>query len=163
MDEQKNQEIWEQWEKAVNQMTGYVLAELTDNYVVDVWPSEHMRELLETQKWKVLEIRVFNSEKEMKLFRGDIGSTFRLRTLDESGKDTEDYYDEEQYLDIDTRRSAELFQRSQDVYTTGGGQYHLPLNRMNEARIMIRYHIGKYEDSGQARIEDWRVVDFKEG
>ena len=161
MDEKK-QDIWEQWTEETKQMKGYVLAELTDRYIVDKWPLEKTPKLLENHRSKVLEIRVFNKEREVKLFRGDIGREFRMRTLDEKGENVE-YYDEEQFLDIDTKRSAKLFNDTYEVYATGGGRYHLPLTSMKDAKIVVRYHFGKYEDSGQARIEDWRAVELKEG
>lgn len=57
MDEKK-QGIWEQWREETKQMEGYVLAELTDCYIVDSWPLLRTPELLENQINKVLEVRV---------------------------------------------------------------------------------------------------------
>lgn len=162
MDDQKMQDIWRQWTEETTPMKGFVLAELTDRYIVDNWPLVHTPEILDLQKNKILEIRVFNKEREVKLFRGDIGRDFRMRILDESDKSVE-YYDEEQFLDIDTKRSEKIFKDTNEVYATGGGRYYLPLKSMDDAKIVIRYHFGKYEDSGQARIKDWRAVELKEG
>ena len=147
MDEKK-QGIWEQWREETKQMEGYVLAELTDCYIVDSWPLVRTPELLDNQINKVLEVRVFNKEREAKLFRGDIGRAFRMRILDEKGKNVE-YYDEEQYLDIDTKRSAKLFNDTHEVYATGGGRYYLPLMSMEDAKIVIRYYFGKYDQPAQ--------------
>ena len=80
MDEKK-QDIWEQWTEETKQMKGYVLAELTDRYIVDKWPLEKTPKFLENHRNKVLEIRVFNKEREVKLFRGDIGREFKMSIL----------------------------------------------------------------------------------
>jgi len=148
--------------EAKNIESGYVVAALTDEYIVDLWPMEH--DSLEGKESRLLEIRVFNEEKEVKLSRTDILKEFRMRIRDDNTMDPkQDYYDEVQILDIDTQKSAKHFESTHQVYTTGGGRYFLPLAGMESARVKIRYYLERYEESGQARICDFRLVTFKEG
>ena len=131
--------------------TRFIVA-LTDEYIVD--NLGRIKELLSEKEEKVLEIRVFNKEKEYKLFRPQAGDDFKERIRLDDGE----FYDEVQYLDIDTKVST-----PNAVYTTGGGKYNLPLQRINDAKIRIRYYLGKYDKTGQARICDWRIVELMEG
>lgn len=141
---------------AAEGMQGYVVAALTDEYIVDRWP---MSEDLSEKEEKILEVRVFNEEKEIKLFRTDIGKKFKdLRILDDSelyGKF--ESFEQEQYLDIDTKRSV-----CDDgyVFTTGGGNYRLPFGYSEESKVIIKYYMEEEPDSGMARIADWRVAGF---
>ncbi len=138
---------------------GWMIAALTDKYIVDSWPMN--REIdWESEEVKVLEIRIFNADKELKLSRSDIGRDFSQRKLPNSNLTDEESYDEIQYLDIDEDKSK----RCPDgmVYTTGGGKYSLPLTNVKNAKIRIRYYWGKYEKTGQAKIEDWRLVELVE-
>lgn len=143
-------------------MNSWILAAMTDEYMVDRLTPEKtdsiMEKLLGSEK-KVLEIRIFDSNKEHRLFRSDIGKdTFAMRSIYDigDGKDTRDQFDEDQYLDIDEARGH----TDGYVYTTGGGRYHLPLDRIHDAKIRIRYYLEQYPETGQARIADWRVVEF---
>lgn len=140
--------------------TGWVIAALTDEYIVDKWPLQGSA--LKGKEEKVLEIRIFNQDGEMKLSRSDISRDFAFRTIFDVGVDTDpkDKYDELQYLDIDEKNG-----KSSDgkVTTTGGGRYNLPIGNLSDAMIRIRYYLGKYEDTGHARVEDWRIVEFVEG
>ena len=121
-----------------------------------------MKNTLLGKEDKILEIRIFNRQKEKKLFRGDIGKHFHERTRsDEELK--EEFYDESQLLDIDEKRSKRSFADTGRVQTTGGGSYDLPLPSMKDARVIIRYYLSRYERSGQARISDWRLVAFQNG
>ena len=134
-----------------------IIASLTDEYLVDEWPLGG--DELASKEDKILEIRVFNNKEECKLSRSDIGKEFSFRRIydDEENRDS---YDEWQFLDID-----ESIQRDDagKVTATGGGKYKLPLKSSMNAKICIRYYLGRYVATGQARIEDWRVVEFKEG
>ena len=139
---------------------GYIIAALTDEYIVDYWPSEKYQEIVDREEL-VLEIRVFDNGSEMKISRGNIGSAFKERRISDKEKDMEkiDIFDEVQYLDIDDTKEM----KDRMVKTTGGGKFKLPLNKKENAKIRIRYYLGKYERTGQARVEDWRVVGFEEG
>lgn len=156
------------------EIKGMVIASLTDTYIVDSWP-EMQGSTLEGREDKILELRIFNEKEEHLLFRTDTGKDFTARMLKDtpdgiklfvngeekdSAKDWESF-DEEQYLDIDAQRSRNLPEH--EYYTTGGGRYCLPLANVPDAKVKIRYYLSRYEKTGQARIADWRVVDFTEG
>ena len=154
-------------EKAAKGITvGWIIAAFTDEYYVDKWPCQ--AEHLLSKEEKTLEIRVFGTNREYKLSRFDIGNEFAYRELVDKDKvkDTNnnctelEYYDEWQYLDVDVTRGQSV---NGEVYSTGGGKYKLPLQKTNDAKIRIRYYFDKYEATGQARIADWRVVEFVEG
>ena len=152
---------WTTFFEVINEMeNGYVLASLTDQYVVDRWPMAYHSFVWEDMKDKVLEIRVFNEEKEIKLFRTDVGREFQMRTKDEEGLLVDEYMDEYQYLDIDEKRSQKLFTEKQLVRATGGGTYHLPLEEMKDACLQVRYYFRRDEETGVADICDWRAVKF---
>lgn len=140
--------------------SGGFIAALTDEYLVESWPIEEG--FLTGKEEKVLEVRIFGQMGEMKLSRSTIGQDFSLRSVFDEGeeKDARDSYDEVQYLDIDDQIGRDDKGR---VTATGGGVYHLPVNNIRDARIRIRYYLGKYGETGQSRIEDWRVVEFVEG
>ena len=140
---------------------GYVAAQLTDEYVLGSW--QNKRSELCNNESKVLEIRVFDANCEYRLFRGNIGKAFIYREINDKNEGKEpykDYWDEDQYLDIDTAASSESFIENGEVRTTGGGRYSLPLVDMTDAMVTVRYYFGCY-DSGQAKISDWRLVGFK--
>ena len=130
----------------------WFIAALTDEYILD--NVKKLNDLLSDKEGKVLEIREFNKDKEYKLFRPQIDTEFRERISENKGE----FYDEIQYLDIDTKASS-----GKVTVTTGGGKYNLPLHNKNNARIKIRYYIDKYETTGQARVSDWRIVELMEG
>lgn len=132
---------------------GYVITALTDRYIVDRWP---LPECNWPDEKKVLEVRVFNESGENKLVRGDVSEAFRFRSITDE-TDGRDSFDEWQYLDID--ETAGVIEGK--VHSTGGGEYHLPLESTKNARILIRYYLGRYEETRQARVEDWRVVGFQ--
>jgi hypothetical protein len=135
---------------------GWIIAALTDKYIVDSWPCALTGDIEKSEN-KVLEIRIFNQSCEMKISRAEMGADLRFRMLsDESEAET---FDELQYLDIDDKRLGS----GNTVYATGGGAYNLPLESKKDAKLRIRYYIGKYEETGQARIADWRAVEFVEG
>lgn len=136
-------------------MSGYMTAALTDEYIVNTFPESI--NILEGKEDKILEVRVFNKNKEIRLFRPDISGEFRMRVIDDSDGKTE-FFEEYQYLDIDSTVDAGGSARVQ----TGGGRFDLPV-RSKEPKILIRYYLGKYEKTGHARITDWRLVDLVEG
>ena len=134
----------------------YFIAALTDEYIVDRAENFGKYEI-DSQKDKILEIRVFDLDKEYKLFRTSVGRPFIDRLLEDDPE--MDHYDEVQYLDIDDSvRPADGKVRS-----TGGGEYNLPMDETKNAKVRIRYYLDKYSSTGQVRIKDWRVVGFEEG
>lgn len=141
---------------------GWIIAALTDKYLVDCADSEKTNRHIRENAEKVLDIRIFDKNAEHRLFRTGVGDNeFYQRSIYDRGekRDSRDYYDEVQFLDIDEKKGHE----GGFVKTTGGGKYYLPLNRIVDAKIRIRYYLGEYEGSGQARIMDWRVVELMEG
>ena len=146
--------------KEANNTQGYIIAALTDEYIVDIWPV--MQEgTLEDKEEKILEIRIFNKDEEFKLVRTDISKDFVMRHRKDENLEERDYMDESQYLDIDTKKTGEMAEKGGYVYATGGGRYYLPENKVENLKIKIRYYFDRYKNSGQARICDWRVVGFE--
>lgn len=152
---------WEVMKNMARNIEGYVIGSLTDEYIVDIWP-DMKHSTFEGKEDKLLEVRIFNTEQEIKMFRTDILQDFQIRHIDDR-LDGRDYGEESQFLDIDTKKSKLIFEEKHEVYTTGGGKYYLPLEKMEDAKILIRYYYDSYKDSGQARVCDWRLVDFQEG
>ena len=146
---------------------GFVFAMLTDEILWERWPLESdRRKLFQEKEEKLLDIRVYNREREVRVSRSDIGRKFLGRNLNDGKESSEwqDYFDEEQFLDIDDERSKELFAVEGKVQATGGGRYPLPLPDFRNAKVLIRNYVGYYEESGQAYVKDWRLSDlFKEG
>ncbi len=140
--------------------TGGCMAALTDEYLVENWPIQEA--LLTGKEEKLLELRIFGKQGELRLSRSIIGQAFSFRSIFDEGveKDERDHYDELQYLDIDETAGKDA---EGNVTATGGGSYRSPVNNIRDAKIRIRYYLGKYEETGQSRIEDWRVVEFVEG
>ena len=135
---------------------GWIIAALTDEYIVDKWPLT--KDILDGKDEKILEVRVFCDNGEMRLSRLDIGKDFFNRNIFDD-EEVRDHFDEVQFLDIDEKVGKSGGGR---VFTTGGGSYNLPVERITDAKIKIRYYLGKYAKTGQAIVEDWRVVEFME-
>lgn len=154
------------FEKASQEIKGldsWIIVQMTDQYLVDKW--QEMKDNLEKiEERKVLEIRIFNKDKEMKLFRSDVGKeVFLYRLRDDTGclDGLESTIDEFQYLDINEDRSKNSFQESNEVYTINGGKFRLPLKNMENAGIVIRHYLDYYEETGQVKVIDWRAVELK--
>ena len=142
---------------------GFIFAMLTDEIFWERWPLESdERKLFQEKERKILDMRIYNKEREVRIFRSDIGRTFRGRSLNDEKDvpDFQDYFDEDQFLDIDDKRSKELFAQQGKVRATGGGEYRLPLSDFKDAKLRIRNYLGYYEESGQAYVKDWRLVDL---
>ena len=170
--------------------SGYYIASLTDEFLVGYWEAvedvpisgtgrvpvqlraagfrtESGKDALRILEngGKVLEIRVFNENRELKLVRSDIAKPFAVRCIDDApfgpsksyDRNYSDYYDEWQILDIDETKGRDA---QECVTATGGGKYFLPLASLPNACVRIRHYLGKYGETGQARVEDWRVVGF---
>ena len=151
------------WQQAGAMEEGFLFAMLTDEIVWERWPlSLEEKEAFRKKEGKLLDIRIFNEEKELRMFRGDIGRKFLGRILEDKkdSLDEAECFDEEQYLDIDAKRSESLFFKEGKVKATGGGCYHLPLKRFENAKIKVRNYLGYYEETGQAYVKDWRLVEL---
>lgn len=128
-------------------------AELVDRYLAGKWQDHG-----EIQESLLLELRVFDASREVKLFREDLGSAFRFRILDDEEKSSEHSFDELQLLDIDREKSA-----GDTVITTGGGKYELPHEvwSVKNPAVRIRHYYRFYDQTGEAYIYDWRCVGFE--
>lgn len=100
----------------------------------------------------LLELRVFDKDKELKIMRPTIADEFFYRIIDDTKNFDDNYIEEEHYLDIDTKKS-----KGMDYVTTGGGRYTLPIE--NAERVLIRNYIS-YDEQGIAQITDFRVVKY---
>lgn len=141
-------------------MEGYVFAAFTDGLLLGIW--DQNIDFI-TEKWdRLLELRIFNENMEVKCYRASIGREFYERIMDKNEEENYDFYEENQILDIDTLRSAELNRETGDVLTTGGGRYHLPVVMTENVSIVTRHYIRENEQTGQAEEFDWRMVGFAE-
>lgn len=114
-----------------------------------------------------LEIRVFDEKSEAKWFRTGVDKAYRFRRItdDESvEKDSLHWWNESQFLDIDTERTKKGRDRGtldrNEVYATGGGRYPLPTEQYKDAKLRIRNYLGEDEDTGELYVKDWRLVGF---
>ncbi len=145
-----------------NVPSGCFIAALTDELAVDT--------VTEIDKWnlgekeeKVLEIRAFDQDKELKLFRSDIGREFAYRKVCDSEYAEDHRFTEVQILDIDEKAGRD---ENGFVRATGGGRYHLPLDNTKNACVEVCYYLDqdqKDKNSVHARVVDWRIVRFVEG
>lgn len=151
-------------EQVLNEVNGYFLnatdsiffvAQYTDKFDIGIWNENTIENTN-----KLLELRVFDNKKEWKLFRSDLGKDFYSRYEDDTGKNEGvDYFDEIQLLDIDISRSSK---DSRKMCTMAGGEYNLPkyIDYLDRAAIIVRHYFGVDNESGQAFIRDYRLVDF---
>lgn len=135
-----------------------VVACLTDEFIVGNWKDKR-NEILEKQG-RLLEVRVFNKDLEIKCFRSDIGKDFKERIRKDDGDIN--FFDQKQIIDIDTKRSKD-FGRNSIVVSTGGGIFELPVDDIENVSILIRHYYRRNEETGQAEVYDWRAVEFVKG
>jgi hypothetical protein len=135
----------------------FFVAQYTDKFDIGIWN----KNVIENTN-KLLELRVFDKDKEWKLFRSDIGKDFSYRFQGEEDNKGEglDYFDEVQLLDIDITKSSK---GKKMMCTTAGGKYNLPkdISDLDRAAIRVRHYFGVDNESGQAFIRDYRLVDFE--
>ena len=159
--------------KTVNQKPSYYAASLTDRFIIGAWGDPDSRSLYEEEQLeKVLELRIFNTDMEMKVWRGDISEPFQIRILDDRNTTTSkktsnnasatesESFEETQILDIDRFRSS----GPNLVRTTGGGFYKLPpeIYQMKNPGLIVRHYFDRCQQTGIAFILDWRCVGFKD-
>jgi hypothetical protein len=134
---------------------------------------------------KLLEIRIFNADREFLARRSNVGGGFSWRLADDK-KITDNtsvkkpfypYYDSFQDLDINGEKLEEELEKGGqkgqvDLYTTVGGKYSLPydifydektVNREDRAtkKIKLRNYL-KYDEIGMATVADTRMCGFVE-
>ncbi len=140
----------------------FFIAQYSDRVEVEKW-----REGIRLEEKNLLELRIFDRDKEWKLFRSSLGQDFSWRCRDDNQPDGtrlqegEDFFDEIQLLDIDIPRSKAAPSHMQ--FTTAGGSYCLPADPpdLDRAGIRIRHYFGVEEASGQAFVKDYRLVGFE--
>lgn len=136
---------------------GYALIQCTDCYSVLKWPEEY----IDLSENKLFEVRIFSKDEERRLFRFDLQDEFCYYVRNDNGlKPEEDYFDQQQILDIDTTKELE----GNYVRSTGGGKYTIPKSifgdKLGRAAILIRHYFG-VAPTGQAYIKDFRCVEFR--
>ena len=151
----------------------YVVASMTDQYYIA--RLEDLLKDIENSSFnseKVIEMRVFNENREDKIFRMSIGKKgeeskylYRKREDDvNAAKHDDSMFDEKQYLDINTEYPLIKENGYFIVEGTRGGIYRLPLEKsINDAMVELRYYVARDEETGQARVSDWRLIRFVEG
>jgi hypothetical protein len=126
---------------------------------------------------KLLEIRIFNADREFLARRSNVGGSFSWRLADDAKlnsdkKYAKPFYDSYQDLDINDEKLKEDVQTGTvDIYTTVGGRYSLPSDilyaersgdrRVRANKIMLRNYL-KYDDIGMAIVADTRMCGFVE-
>ena len=105
---------------------------------------------------KLLEIRCFDEKGEFRAFRSVTGEEFKTREMTDDEKYADGFYDEAQYLDIDTGKTPK---NHSVIYATGGGKYHLPKGMENKKMLLTRTYY-KFDEDGVAHKYDWRLVGF---
>ena len=109
---------------------------------------------------KLLELRVFNANGEVRITRPTIDSEFFVRELiDGCDIDETKCFDQWMHLDINGKS---IKADTNKVSTINGGEYTLPVRPTENIQIMVRNYLA-YEENGQVYIEDWRLVKFGEG
>lgn len=124
------------WAWAETVPEGFLFAMLTDQVVFERWPlAPDGKEAFRKKEGKLLDIRLFNEQMELRMFRGDMGGTLRGRVREDKERDLDlsEYFDEDQYL-------------------------ALPPAGFANAKIKIRNYLAYYEETGQAYVRDWRLA-----
>jgi len=103
---------------------------------------------------RLLELRAFNGEHELKAVRGNLGEEFQVR-------DSKSYFEksrtEQQYLDIDTTKGFKPGEGSVTVNAIAGGEYDL----LNDGITKIELeHYYRADEKGIYRPFDFRIVRF---
>ena len=134
-------------------INGYILASLTDEYIVDTWPMTKYS--LAGKEDKILEIHIFNNKVEERLIRTDLSKDFIYCEVIDTDRD---FFDEYHYIDVDSKRLH--LSNNGMTFTTGGGEFNLPLAEKENSKIIIRYYLDRYDGTGHVKLSDWRMVDF---
>ena len=165
-----NEVLDELFKKAESLDKGYIIALFTDEIYINDWNTDNRKTVktkIQKRKDSLLELRVFDANREIKIFRSDISvdSKISMRVIDDNNSEYDDHYDENQFLDIDTTNISDS-EGMWNVHATGGGKYYLPksVGNIKEIVLKVRHYISRYPSSGKAYVSDWRCVGFeKEG
>ena len=156
---QNEAEFIADFNEAVSSMKeGYIVAMSTDKFDVQCIDSENFERSKLYQM--ALEIRIFHESAEVKWFRTSIDKEWKCRVINDMQlKEDFEYWDEFQYLDIDTEKTRKMGE-SGIAYATGGGRYSLPIKKYDEAKVKVRNYLSYEEDTSQLYVSDWRLVKF---
>ena len=109
---------------------------------------------------KLLELRIFNEKAEYRAFRDNLGEAkLYKRIASDDDPKYEIRFDELQYLDIDTNRTAQCKEENALV-TTGGGKFFLS-DKNNKRKVLVRTYLTKGEH-GIEYAFDWRIVGYRD-
>ena len=110
----------------------------------------------------LLELRIFNCEREFKAVRTQIGKAFKWRIADEIEVCNELYVFETQLLDINAKKECV---DNHDGTTTfaamGGGRYTIPAEPGCDSIELVNYI--EYDDYGNMQFADFRIKRFFNG
>lgn len=106
----------------------------------------------------LLELRLFDSERELRAVRSVIGKPFIWRIIDDgkfraelNGETFEERtFTEQHYLDIDSTGTD-----GRRYFSIGGGEYTLPIE--NAEKLEIRNY-GVYDENGIFGLVDFRII-----
>jgi hypothetical protein len=115
----------------------------------------------------LLELRIYNETQELKVIRSQIGREFKYRLASESDLSKADYFEETQYLDIDSETTKEYRAKgtkppldSKQFFMTGGGKISFPTgDRLKQIKI-INY-LSYDEETGNLQIPDFRIKSLR--
>ena len=150
---------WNEILDRIDMKSGLVMIMETSKFTFESFGEDSpLQELKSLDSSRILEMRIFDKDQEWHLFRDTPADSFHVRHADDrKGLEKGSYFDEDQYLDIDTARSKDIFVQSRKVRATGGGIYTLPQGDMEDAVIRVRSYVS-YDGDGQAYIRDFRLV-----
>ena len=149
-------------EKVCKMDNGSVVVVCTDKF--EVFTQKQFMQAYSEKKVaieKVLDIRAFDEQKEIRLMRDYVSSAFAMYDIEDSVMKESGYdqFVDYQYLDIDCKKSKEL---DGEVYATGGGKYLYPYDYGEETKAKIVNYV-KYDENGQSMLMAWRLAGFEEG
>ncbi len=109
---------------------------------------------------KLLELRVFTDKAEYSAWRDNLGeSKFFDRIASDDDDRYKTYFDELQYLDIDSIRTEKCREKNA-LLTTGGGKFYL-FEKEKKSKVLVRTYL-KQGEHGIEYVFDWRVVGYRD-
>ena len=109
----------------------------------------------------LLELRVFDCEREFKAVRTQIGKAFKWRIADEIDVCKELYVSETQLLDIDAQKKFVENDGTTTFSAMGGGRYTIPAEPGCDSVELVNYI--KYDEYGNMQFADFRIKRFFNG
>ena len=111
---------------------------------------------------RLLEIRIFNENRELLFSRNSISEEFRWRFIvHDDSISQESYYTRYYLIDKNENESRNKLENGNlSILSTVGGRYSLPISE-KEKRIKVITYVD-YDDNGMAYAADYRVCGFEE-